>query len=70
MGFGFFATTHGVMTLAGFAGRRSTAIVQMLYGGMGGTGCFINAAYSGGAERNVGIGCGVISSLAFLCGQG
>ncbi|MFT3775705.1 MAG: hypothetical protein QM820_60940 [Minicystis sp.] len=68
MGLSSFALIHGIMAQSGLADYRPTAIIQSLYAIAGGTGCVIDAAYSGGVERSVGIGCGVVSGLAAVHG--
>ena len=68
MGFSFFAFERAIMVQAGAADRPPASIVQAVWAGVGGTGCVVDAAYSRGAERWVGIGCGVVSALTLAHG--
>jgi hypothetical protein len=68
MGLSFFAFERGLMAQTGAADRPAASIMQATWAGIGGAGCIVDAAYSGGAERWAGIGCGVVSALTLAHG--
>jgi hypothetical protein len=68
LGFTTFATIHGIFSTAGYSDHPAANVVQSIHAAIGGTGCFVDVAYSSGVERGVAIGCGVLSAAAFLHG--
>ncbi len=68
LGFTTFAAQHALMTTAGFADHPPTAVLQALWGAVGGVGCFVDATASSGAEKAVAIGCAAVGLATFTHG--
>lgn len=68
MGFTSFAVFHGAMATGGLSDFPGANTVQAIHAVIGGTGCFVDAAYSLGAERWTAVGCGVVAVGAFVHG--
>ncbi len=68
LGFTTFAAQHALMTTAGFADHPPTAVLQALFGAVGGVGCFVDATASSGAEKVVAIGCAAVGFATFTHG--
>jgi hypothetical protein len=68
MGFTTFALTHGIMASAGVSDSPGANVFQAIWATAGGAGCFVDAAYSLGAERWTAVGCGVVATAAFVHG--
>jgi hypothetical protein len=68
MGFTTFAVIRGAMAQGGLADTQASAVIQSVHAAIGGAGCIGDALRTGSAERWVGIGCGVVSGVAFVHG--
>jgi len=68
MGFTSFAVFHAAMATGGLSDFPGADVVQSIHAAIGGAGCFVDAAYSAGAERWTGVGCGVVAVGAFVHG--
>lgn len=68
MGFTTFAVVRGAMAQGGLGDTQAAAVIQSFHAAVGGAGCIGDAARTSGAERWVGISCGVVSGVAFVHG--